>query len=156
LVVTLGYPLMVLVGLAHAFGSGVARGAPALAPLLVLLAALPGIPAMRAVDGALHDRRFAHSLPEVQALISRTQLAVGERIRIPTDSLPSEIRHCCARLLVARRDSLGNVLATVFGQRNVAYLYDPSGDRLARGLRTGRWASHDVLAPDWYRVVRSQ
>ena len=156
LVVTLGYPLMVIVGLAHAVGTRMARGASALAPLLALLAGLPGIPLMRAVDGALHDRRFAHVLPQVQALISGAELGVGDRIRIPTESLPSEIRACCARLVVARRDSLGHVSATVFGQRNVAYLYDPSGERLARGLRLGRWRSHEVLAPNWYLVTRSQ
>ena len=72
------------------------------------------------------------------------------------DSLPAPIRHCCARVVVARRDSLGHLSATVLGQRNVAYLYDPSGERLARGIRTGRWQSHDVLAHDWYRVVRAR
>ena len=147
---------MVLVGLAYAIGTRMTRGSLSLAPLVALLAALPGIPLMRAVDGALHDRRFAHFLPQVQALISRTEVAAGDRIRIPTDSLPAEIRDCCARLVVARRDSLGQVSATVFGQRNVAYLYDPSGERLARGLRMGRWQSHEVLAPDWYLVIRSQ
>jgi hypothetical protein len=156
LAVTLGYPLMVLVGVAHAVGTGVTRGSPTVGPLVVLLAALPGIPVMRAADGALHDRRFAHFLPQVQEVISRMPLAAGQRIRIPSDSLPAAIRHCCARLVVARRDSLGHVSATVFGQRNVAYLYDPSGERLARGLRLGRWESHRVLAADWYMVVRSQ
>ena len=156
LAVTLGYPLMLLVGVARAVGSIASRGTPTLAPLLVLLAGLPGIAGFRAADGALHDRRFVRHLPQVEAVIGRTPVQAGERVRIPMDSLPSAIRHCCARVVVARRDSLGQLSATVLGQRNVAYLYDPTGERLALGLRTGRWESHDVLAPYWYRVVRSR
>ena len=154
--VTLAYPLMLLVGIAHAIGTRMSRGAPDTGPLFILVLALPGIAGIRAADGALHDRQFTHFLPQVEALISRTPLDAGQRVRIPADSLPQEIRGCCARLVVARRDSLGQLSATVFGQRDVAYLYDPSGERLARGLRLRRWESHQALAPHWYLVVRSQ
>ena len=146
---------MLLVGIARAVGSIASRGAPTLAPLLILIAGLPGIAGFRAADGALHDRRFTRYLAEVEALIARAPLEAGERVRIPMDSLPSAIRHCCARVVVARRDSLGQLSATVLGQRNVAYLYDPSGERLARGLQTRRWESTQPLATNWYRVVRA-
>ena len=154
LLVTLGYPLLLLVGAAHTVGRWKAGGASVAGPLLVLLTAVPAVGAIRLADGALHDRRFARSLPELEALLARAPLGIGERMRIPADSLPRDIRHCCGGLVIARRDSTGQLSATVLGQRGIAYLYDPGGRRLARGIRAQRWRSHRALAPDWYRLVR--
>jgi len=153
LAVTLGYPLMLLVVLAHAAAAREAGGRLTLLPLIILLAGLPGIPGMRAADGALHDRRFARHLGEMEALVARAPFGSGNRVRLPVDSLPRAVRDCCARVVV-RRDSVGQLSATFLGRRNTAYLYDPSGTRLLRGIWTGRWRSHEPLAPDWYRVVR--
>lgn len=153
MVVTLGYPLLLLVGVAHTAGRWKAGGAAVAGPLLVLLTGLPAVGVIRLADGALHDRRFARSLPELEALLARAPLGAGERMRIPVDSLPRGIRQCCGRLVMARRDSTGLLSATVFGQRGM-YLYDPGGHRLARGLRSQRWRSHHALAPDWYRLTR--
>ncbi|HEU5042432.1 MAG TPA: hypothetical protein VFT84_16510 [Gemmatimonadales bacterium] len=154
LAVTLSYPLVLLGCVAHAISTGASRGAPGLGPLIVLLAGLPGIAGIRSVDGALHDHRFARSVPELEALLARLPVAAGERIRIPVDSLPAGLRDCCARLVLARRDSSGQLSATVLSHRDIAYLYDPTGRRLERGARTHRWKSPRPLAPDWYRVVR--
>jgi hypothetical protein len=154
LLVTLGYPLILLVGAAHAAGARASRTGPMLGPLLVALAALPGVAAVRAADGALHDRRFTRHLTEVEAALERVRLNAGERTRVAVESLPVAVRECCARTVVARRDSLGSLSATLLGQRNVAYLYDPSGRRLQRGIRNHRWRAHAPLAPAWYRVTR--
>jgi hypothetical protein len=154
LIVTLGYPLVLLVGAARAAAGRASGTGPMLGPLLVALAALPGIAGIRAADGALHDRRFTRHLSEVEATLARVRLNAGERIRISADSLPVAVQECCARAVVARRDSLGSLSATLLGQRNVAYLYDPSGRRLQRGIRNQRWRAHAPLAPDWYRVTR--
>ena len=154
LVVTLGYPLMLLVVLAHAIGSRVGNGRLAALPLLVLLAGLPGVAGIRVADGHLHDRRFTRHLPEVEALLARAPIESGSRMRLPLDSLPWAVRDCCARLVLVRRDSEGNLSATFLGQRTTAYLYDPSGTRLRRGFGSRRWRSHEPLAPDWYRLVR--
>ncbi len=115
---------------------------------------LPGIGGLRAADGLLHDRRFAHHLPELEALLARAPIDSGRRMRLPADSLPRAVRDCCARLVLVRRDSVGQLSATFLGQRKTAYLYDPSGTRLVRGIGSRRWRSHERLAPDWYRVVR--
>ena len=153
LVVTLGYPLAFLVVVAHAAGAPESGGRHAVLPLLVLLAGLPGVAGMRAVDGALHDRRFARHFAEMEALVARAPLAGDTRARLPVDSLPRAVRDCCAQVVV-RRDSVGQRSATFLGRRNTSYLYDPSGPRLLRGVGAGRWRSHARLAPDWYRVVR--
>jgi hypothetical protein len=152
LVVTVSYPLAFLVVVAHAAALA-PGGRHALLPLLVLLAGLPGIAGVRAADGALHDRRFARHLAELEAVVARAPLGGATRARLPVDSLPRAVRDCCARVVV-RRDSLGQLSATFLGRRNTSYLYDPSGTRLRRGVGTGRWRSHARLAPDWYRVVR--
>jgi hypothetical protein len=153
LLVTLGYPLVLLVMVAHAVAAGRARrGKRGALPLLVLLAGLPGIGGMRAADGALHDRQFARHFSEMEALVARVPLGSRGRARVPVDSLPAEVRDCCARVVV-RRDSVGHVSATFLGPRSTAYLYDPSGTRLERGLGRGRWRSHERLAQEWYRVV---
>jgi hypothetical protein len=153
LVVTLGFPLMLLVTLAQAIAVRKAAGPLALLPLVLLLAGLPGIGAMRAADSALYDRRFARHLAEMEALVTRAPFGSGNRVRLPVDSLPRAVRDCCARVVV-RRDSVGQVSATFFGRRSTTYLYDPSGSRVLRGIWTGRWRSHERLAPDWYRVMR--
>jgi hypothetical protein len=153
LLVTLGYPLVLLVVVAHAVRAGrEGWGQRGALPLLLLLAGLPGIAGMRAADGALHDRQFARHLPEMAALVARVPLGARGRARLPVDSLPAEVRDCCARVMV-RRDAEGHLSATFLGGRSTAYLYDPSGARLERGISRGRWRSHDRLAPEWYRVV---
>ncbi|HUF35487.1 MAG TPA: hypothetical protein VMN37_06030 [Gemmatimonadales bacterium] len=154
LIVTVGYPRALLVGMAHAVRARADHGRRAVFPLLLLLTALPGIGGLRAADGLLHDRRFAHHLPELEALLARAPIDSGRRMRLPADSLPRAVRDCCARLVLVRRDSVGQLSATFLGQRKTAYLYDPSGTRLVRGIGSRRWRSHERLAPDWYRVVR--
>ena len=154
LAVMLGYPLVLLVGVADALAAREARGRIAIAPLLLLFAAVPGVAGVRAADGSLHDRSFARHLGQIEALVSRMPVESGGRMRLPADSLPAGVRSCCARLVVVRRDLEGQLSATVLGRRGTAYLYDPSGARLLYGLDRGRWRSHRRLAGDWYRVVR--
>jgi hypothetical protein len=42
----------------------------------------------------------------------------------------------------------GRLSATMIGQRNTSYIYDPSGLRLRRGLLADRWRPSTPLAPD--------
>ena len=152
LLVTVGYPLMLLVGTAHALTARQARDHWAVLPLLVLLSGVPAVAGVRAADGELHDRRFARHFVELEALVTRAHLGEGHRASLPVDSLPVGLRDCCARIMV-RQDSVGHRSATFLGHRRTAYLYDPSGTRVRQGIGTGRWRSYTRLAPEWYRVV---
>lgn len=152
LAVTLGYPLMLLVVTAHAVAAWGLYQGRAVLPLCLLLSAVPAVGAVRSADEELHDRRFARHFAELEALVARAPLGVHHRARVPVDSLPSGVRDCCALVLI-RRDSLGDLSATFLGRRGTAYLYDPTGNRLRRGIGARRWRSYDRLAPDWYRVV---
>ncbi len=153
LVVTMGYPLLLLVLAAHAVGSRRLRGPLSVAPLLLLLGGLPGVAAVRSADDAVHDRRFRRHLAEVEAILAQLPLTSGDRLRLPAHSLPRPVRDCCVRVVV-RRDSEGHLSAWFQGRRDTVYLYDPSGTRIQRGMSARRWRSQQQLAPDWYRIVR--
>ena len=151
---TLGFPLVLMVLGAHALAGHVAGNHVAALPVLVVLAGLPAIGGVRLADGALHDRRFVRHHGQVEAVLSRTAMGKDGRGWVPVDSLPAPLRRCCARFVFVRRDDDGRLSGAVIGQRKTSYLYDPSGERLRRGLAGGRWRSTAALAPDWYRVVR--
>jgi hypothetical protein len=152
LLVTLGYPLMLLVVTAHALAAWRRYRGRAVLPLGLLLTGVPAVAGVRSADGELHDRRFARHFAELEALVTRAPLDVRHRARLPVDSLPAAVRDCCA-LVVVRRDSVGQLSATFLGRGKTGYLYDPSGSRIRRGIGARRWRSFDRLAPEWYRVV---
>ena len=151
---TLAFPLLLVVLTAHAIAGQVRGNRVTALPVLALLAGVPGIGWVRTADGELHDRRFAGHLRELEAMLARAPVESGGRMLLPADSLPSSLRRCCARVVFVRRDGDGRLSATIVGQRRTSYLYDPTGERLHRGINSGRWRSTAPLAPDWYRVVR--
>ena len=154
LFVIVGYPLATMVAAAHALVDWTRGRVLAALPVLLLLGGVVAVGGVRATDDLLQDRRFTRHLEEIEAILIRAPIDSGRRIRLPADSLPAEIRRCCVRAVFIRRDQEGQLSATLIGPRRTAYLYDPTGARLAHGQDVGRWRSHYRVAPEWYRVIR--
>jgi hypothetical protein len=152
LVVVLGSALIFTVTLAHAIRGWLERRWAALAPLAVLLAAIPGIQGVRLADTALSDRRFQPHFAELETTVDRLGVPPGETIRLSPEDLPESVKVCCYRAF-ARRDGDEQAWAVFQVRREVAYLYDPSGQAM-RGKLSRRWSRQDPVAPNWYRLAR--
>jgi hypothetical protein len=152
LAVVLGSALILTVALAHAIRGWLERRWAALAPLALLLAAIPGTHGVRLVDTALSDRRFQPHLAELETTVDRLAVPPGETIRLSPEDLPESVKVCCYRAF-ARRDGDERAWAVFQVRREVAYLYDPSGQAM-RGKLSRGWSRQDPVAPNWYRLAR--
>jgi hypothetical protein len=152
LAVVIGSALILTVALAYAIRGWLERRWAALAPLAVLLAAFPGIQAVRFTDTALSDRRFQPHLAELEMTVDRLTVPPGETIPLAPKDLPESVKVCCYRAFV-QRDGDERAWAVFQVRREVAYLYDPSGQAM-RGKLSRRWSRQDPVAPNWYRLAR--
>ena len=125
---------------------------PACLPVLVLLAAIPGVYAVRLADTSLSDRRFQPHLAELGTTVDRLAVPPNHTVRLLPEDLPESVKVCCYRAF-ARRDGDEQAWAVFLTRREVAYLYDPSGYAIRGGLGR-RWSRQDAVAPHWYRLAR--
>jgi hypothetical protein len=152
LAIVLGSALIFTVAIAHAIRGWLERRWAALAPLAMLLAAIPGVQGVRLADAVLSDRRFQPHFAELETTVDRLGVPPGETIRLAPEDLPESVKVCCYRAY-ARRDGEERAWAVFQVRREVAYLYDPSGQAM-RGKLSRRWSRQDPVAPNWYRLVR--
>jgi hypothetical protein len=148
----MGSALILVVALAHAIRGWIERRRPAVAPLLLLVAAIPATSVVRLLDDALSDRRFQPHLAELETTVDRLTVPPGQTIRLSPEDLPESVKVCCYRAF-ARRDGEDRAYALFQVRREVAYLYDPSGQAMRNGL-SRRWSRQEPVAPHWYRLVR--
>jgi hypothetical protein len=152
LVVVTGSALLLVVALANTIRGWVEGRWAALAPLVLLLAAIPGARVVQLLDDALSDRRFQPHLAELETTVDRLAVPPGETIRLSPEDLPESVKVCCYRAF-ARRIGDERAYALFQVRREVAYLYDPSGQAMRNGL-SQRWSRQQPLAPNWYRLAR--
>jgi hypothetical protein len=151
LFVLMWYGLNLVVAAAFGLGRWSSMGWRALAPGAVLLAALPGVPSVKALDRELTDFTFGRHLQQLEAGIAELTLLPGEVSSLGRGDLPDGTQGCCNRAVV-RRDSEDRLSAVFVVTRRLAYLYDPTGVGLRRAVR--RWHQHEPVAPNWYRLQR--
>ncbi len=152
LVVVFVSALMVMVALAHAVRGLVERRWDAVLPVLVLVAAIPAIQAVRVADTNLSDRRFQPHLAELGTRVDQLAVPPNQTVRLLPEDLPESVKVCCYRAF-ARRDGDEPAWAVFQVRREVAYLYDPGGHAINGGLGR-RWSRQDLVAPNWYRLAR--
>ncbi len=148
----LWFALLLLVTLAYALGRWGALQWRALAPLALLLAAIPAVPAVRFAGRSFEDRAFRRHLSDLEVTVATVSLLPGGIARLHREDLPQAVKSCCYRAIV-RRDSVDRLSAVFVVHRQLAYLYDPTGTALARALAR-RWRHHTELAPNWHRLGR--
>jgi hypothetical protein len=101
------------------------------------------------------DREFLRTLPAYERVVERFRSGTLPPGDLLLDSLPSELRECCYRV-VALRDSTGHLLVEFWVGRllyhHSAWMYyaGPSGKAAGRARE---WPMGYEVAPHWYRVA---
>jgi hypothetical protein len=147
----LEHALLFVVASAYALKQWPSGRVTALAPMALLVAAIPLVPRVRDFDRRLVDARFSQHFAAFEAAVEGLPLEPGEVLRPRAEQLPVNSL-CCYRALVRR--SPGNDLSAMFmvGPR-LAYLYDPTGNAWSEGVGD-RWRDRQHVGTHWYRLDR--
>ncbi len=101
------------------------------------------------------DREFLRTLPAYERVVERFRSGTLPPGDLPLDSLPSELRECCYRV-VALRDSTGHLLVEFWVGRRLyhhdAWMYYAGLSGKAAG-RARAWYSGYEVARHWFRVA---
>jgi hypothetical protein len=152
LAVILWGALLLVVTAAFACGQWRSLRWRALVPAAILFSGIPGIQGVKAIERELGDLAFGRNFTALEGMANQLALLSPGIVRLSSDELPESARACCVRAYV-RRDTQDGLTAIFIVRRQLAYLYDPAGNALSRGVGR-RWQQQELIAPHWYRLVR--